>query len=427
MSTPFGLNAYRSVAAAIAPFARPLLAIRAAQGKEDRERLDERFGKASAARPSGALIWMHGASVGEARVLMTLARALDQTREGLNFLITTGTTTSAEDIRIAAAPRVIHQYAPLDLSPAAARRFLAHWRPDLAVFAESELWPNMLLATKAAGVPAALVNARMSPKSLENWGRFRESAARVLSCYDRIFAVDAATADGLRGLTKTPVDAIGNLKLAAPAPKADEALVAWLRSEIGERKLWLAASTHPGEETIAIDAHAILRRTHPDALLIIAPRHPVRGAAIAEPVAAPQRSKRQAIGGAAIYVFDTIGELGALLTVAPVTLMGGSLLPTLTGHNPIEPAKTGSAVLTGPSVQSFKEIYAALRAAGGASEVADANTIAAAVAALWQSDAARSAQVEAARAVVERGGAALSQTVEALLAMLAKGRAHAAA
>lgn len=427
MSAPLGLNAYRGVAAAIAPFARPLLALRAAQGKEDRQRLDERFGKASAERPAGALIWMHGASVGEARVLMTLARALDQARADLNFLITTGTTTSAEDIRIAAVPRVIHQYAPMDFSPSAARRFLAYWRPDLAVFAESELWPNTLLATKAAGVPAALVNARMSPKSLENWARFPDSAARVLGCYDRILAVDAATADGLKRLTKTPVDAVGNLKLAAPAPKADEALVAWLRAQIGARKVWLAASTHAGEEAIAIDAHATLRRTHPDALLIIAPRHPVRGAAIAEPMAAPQRSKRQGIDGAAIYVFDTIGELGALFTVTPVTLMGGSLLPTLTGHNPIEPAKAGAAVLTGSFVQSFKEIYAALLAAGGASEVADANAIAVAVDALWRSEALRSVQLEAARAVVERGGAALSHTVEALTEMLEKGRANAAA
>jgi 3-deoxy-D-manno-octulosonic-acid transferase len=427
VSTPFGLNAYRGLGAMVAPFARPLLAWRAAQGKEDSARLDERFGKASSPRPPGTLVWLHGASVGEARVLLMLARALADARGDLNFLITTGTTTSAEDIARAALPRAIHQYAPLDLSPAAARRFLEHWRPDLAVFAESELWPNMLLAAKQAGVPAALVNARMSAKSLANWARFRDSAARVLGCYDRIFAVDSATATGLAALTPTPVEAIGNLKLAAPAPKADDSLVAWLRGQIGMRPVWLAASTHAGEEEIAVSAHAILRRNAPDALLIIAPRHPVRGAAIAAPVAAPLRSRRQDIAGAAIYVADTIGELGALFAVASVTLMGGSLLPTLTGHNPIEPAKAGSAVLSGPHVQSFKDIYATLFAANAARETPDADAIAAAVDTLWLDPNARNAQTAAARAVLDGGGAALTRTIDALLALLSKGRTHAAA
>lgn len=224
MKTPLGLSAYRGVSAALSPLAGPLLRWRARAGKEEQARIGERFGTASIPRPPGPLVWLHGASVGEARVLLTLVDALAAARPDISFLITSGTTTSAADIAAAGRPRLIHQYAPLD-TPAAARRFLAHWRPDLGVFVESELWPNLLRTAQAAGVKLALVNARLSEKSLANWGKFSASASHLLACYDRIFAVDRATAAGLSRFTTAPVEAIGNLKLAAPAPRVDEAFL----------------------------------------------------------------------------------------------------------------------------------------------------------------------------------------------------------
>jgi 3-deoxy-D-manno-octulosonic-acid transferase len=426
VNAPLGLSAYRSVSAALSPLAGPLLRWRARAGKEEEARLGERFGIASAPRPAGPLVWLHGASLGEARVLLALADALAQTRPDLSFLITTGTTTSAADIANARRARLIHQYAPLDM-PAAAKRFLAHWRPDLAVFVESELWPNLLRTTKAAGVKLALVNARLSEKSLANWGRFSASAACLLACYDRIFAVDSVTAAGLSRFTPGSVEAIGNLKLAAPAPRVDEALLAKLRAEAAGRKIWLAASTHEGEEEIALAAHAALpREARP--LLVIAPRHPARGEAIAALAGgAPRRSQGAGIGEGGVYVCDTIGELGALFTLAPVTVMGGSLLPVLRGHNPIEPAKIGSAILSGPHVASFADLYRDFFAAGAARKIEDARAMAEAVRMLWSDETAHAAQVAAARTLAANGGAAMSRTIEALLALLEQGRAHAAA
>jgi 3-deoxy-D-manno-octulosonic-acid transferase len=426
VNTPLGLGFYRGVSAALSPLAGPLLRWRARAGKEEEARLGERFGAASSPRPAGPLVWLHGASVGEARVLLALIAALGEARPDLNFLITTGTTTSAADIAAACRPRLIHQYAPLD-TPAAAKRFLTHWRPDLGVFVESELWPNLLRTAKAAGVKLALVNARLSEKSLENWGRFSASASHLLACYDRIFAVDRATAAGLSRFTAARVEAIGNLKLAAPAPNVDEAFLAKLRTEAAGRSVWLAASTHEGEEEIALAAHALLpRETRP--LLILAPRHPARGEAVAALAGgAPRRSQGAGMGDGGIYVCDTIGELGALFTLAPVTLMGGSLLPSLRGHNPIEPAKIGSAILSGPFVQSFADLYRDFFAAGAARKVTDADTIAEAVRSLWADEPARAAQIAAARTLAADGGVAITRTIEALLALLEQGPADAAA
>lgn len=428
MKHPFGLAAYRGVSAALSPFSGAFLQTRARAGKEDPARLGERFGRTEAQRPRGDLVWLHGASVGEARVLMQLVRALHEARPDLHFLITTGTTTSAADVAAASLPHTIHQYAPFDINSIATARFIVHWRPNLAVFAESEFWPNMLLRTAHAQIPLALVNARLSPKSIANWQRFPESAARLLSAYDVLLAADAASAAGLEKLSGKPVEHVGNLKLAAPAPAPNESLLQALRTEIGARPTWLAASTHAGEEEVVLTAHARLRETWPDALLLLAPRHPARGEAIANMAGgAPRRSANTRLGEASTYVIDTLGELGTFFALAPATFMGGSLLPTLAGHNPIEPAKAGSAIVSGPHVRSFNDLYAALRAAGAMRLAHDSSAIATAIGDLWSNETARAAQIAAAAHLVEGGQSTLSATVQRLLALLDRGRAHASA
>jgi 3-deoxy-D-manno-octulosonic-acid transferase len=425
---PFGLAAYRGVSAALSPLAGAFLRRRARAGKEDGARLGERFGRTEIKRPSGHLVWLHGASVGEARVLMQIVRALHEARGDLTFLITTGTTTSAADVAAAAMPRTIHQYAPTDLSAAATTRFLTHWRPNLAVFAESEFWPNMLLRTARAQIPLALVNARLSQKSIANWQRFPESAAHLLSAYDMVLAADMATAAGLEKLSGKPIEHVGNLKLAAPAPAPNETLLQAMRTEIGARPVWLAASTHEGEEEIILAAHKRLRETWPEALLLIAPRHPSRGAAVAALAGgAPRRSRNEPIGAAGAFVVDTLGELGTFFALAPVTFMGGSLLPTLAGHNPVEPAKAGSAIISGPHVASFSDLFSALRHAHAMQPAADAAQIAAAVSALWRNEAARAAQIKAAASLVADGQSTLRATVQRLLDLLNSRQAHAPA
>ncbi|MFZ2030997.1 MAG: glycosyltransferase N-terminal domain-containing protein [Vitreimonas sp.] len=418
------LTLYRATTVALGPLARPWLDARARAGKEDAARLSERFGEYAQARPPGRLMWFHAASVGESGVAIALIETLAAKDGALSFLLTTGTRTSAELAAKRAPPRTVHAYAPVDRRDAV-RKFLAYWRPDDGVFVESELWPNLILEAKAAGVPLALVNARMSPKTLSRWQAWPAAANILLAPFDWISAADARTADALSRLRDAPVASLGNLKLAAPAPSADATARDALAAEISGRPVWLAASTHVGEDEIALAAHAELRKQAPNALLILAPRHPERGAAVSALAnGAPRRSAGQAIGDAPVYVADTMGELGLLYGAAPVALVAGSLLPTLKGHNPIEPAKIGSAILTGPYVESFQDVFDALFAAGGARRVSDPPTLAAAVASLWNGTAGCETQVNAARAFAAQGAEAFDATVAKLAEMSA---AHAPA
>jgi 3-deoxy-D-manno-octulosonic-acid transferase len=411
------LALYRTATWLAGPLARPILDARARAGKEDPQRLGERFGHASAPRPEGLLVWLHGASVGETRVLMLLQAAFAVRRPDISFLFTSGTRTSA-GLFARMPSRSVHQYTPLD-RPDVAQRFLAHWRPDLSVFAESEIWPNLLLATAGAKIPLALINARMSPKTLAFW-RSRPAAGRkVFGCFTRILAADSRTAEGLSALLGAPVPSPGNLKLAAGSPRIDEPALAALRSAIGARPIWLAASTHPGEDEILLAAHQHLRTERPDALLILAPRHPERGDAIAALAnGAPRRSLGAGVGQTPVYVADTMGELNLFYAAAPVAFIGGSLLPRLRGHNPAEPAMLGCAILSGPYVESFADVFEALFSSGGAVAAASAESIAREVARLWAQEDARLAAIRAASDAMARGESSLAITVDALESLL---------
>lgn len=411
------LTFYRGASAALTPFAGLWLDARARNGKEDPARLSERYGHAPRPRPAGRLAWLHGASVGESGVALQIADALAKRDPQLSFLLTTGTKTSAELVERRMPARAQHLYAPLD-SAGAARRFIQHWRPDLGVFVESELWPNLILEAQAAGVPLALVNARMSPQSIGRWTRWPNAARRLLDAFAIVLAADERTADALSALRNQRAPALGNLKLAAEAPPVNEAARAALETAIGARLLWLGASTHAGEEDILIAAHKKLRAHWPDALLILAPRHPDRGAEIATRAGdAPRRALQQDVAGP-IYVADTLGEMGLLYALTPVAFVAGSLMPHLKGHNPVEPAKLDAAIVTGPYVESFDDLFASLFAAGGATRASSADAIAEAIAALWREPEARTRSVAAARRVVEGGGAALEETVSRLAALL---------
>ncbi len=426
MSFSPALLGYRTATALLAPLAGVWLGARARRGKEDAARLGERFGRYSQTRPSGALVWLHAASVGESGVALQIIEALAARDAALSFLLSTGTRTSADLVSRRAKGRTHHVYAPLD-ADGSVKRFLAHWRPDLGVFVESELWPNLILAAERAGVPLALVNARMSPSSLRRWTSWRAVGTRLMRAFAYVSTADARTSEALALLRGEAVAAPGNVKLVAPAPPVDAQARAALATQIGARPVWLAASTHAGEDEIVIAAHDKLRETHPNALLIIAPRHPERGGDVAALAGgAPRRARFEPIGQAPIYVADTLGEMGLLYALAPVAFVAGSLLPHLKGHNPIEPAKLGAAVLTGPFVESFEDIFAALAKADGVQTLASADAIAEAVHGLWSNEPGRTRQCDAARAVVDQGAHALDETVAALLALV-KRDAHATA
>ncbi|MEM6482034.1 MAG: 3-deoxy-D-manno-octulosonic acid transferase [Pseudomonadota bacterium] len=365
------------------------------------ERLPERRGVATRARPDTALLWCHAASVGESLSVLPLIQSLSKSAPGLSFLITSGTQTSAEILSRRLPPRTQHQFAPLD-SRGYLRRFLDHWRPNAAVFVESELWPNMLRETRARGAKMALVNARISDRSVNNWKRFQHSAEHLLRHFDMIHCQDDRTAAHLHDLGLAHAERGVNLKsLAGPLPY-DSAVLTKLRKITGARPLWLAASTHPGEDEIALDVHCKILRAYPDALLILVPRHPERAGAIKALIEDADQSVAQRSTGDlpgpehTAYLADTLGEMGLWYNLSPVTLLCGSFTD-VGGHNPFEPAQAGSFVLHGPNYANFELAYRDLDAAGAGRNLSTASQIADALKEMFGSRDITRRQQEAAR------------------------------
>jgi 3-deoxy-D-manno-octulosonic-acid transferase len=401
MSSP-ALAAYLLASRLADPLAPVLLRRRLSRGKEDGARLAERLGRAGLARPTGRLVWLHAASVGEANSALPLIDALGRCMEAA-FLLTTGTVTSARRMAGALPAGAVHQFAPVDTRRAVGR-FLDHWRPDLGVWIESELWPRLVFETARRGVPMALVNARLSAASFGRWRRLPGMARRLLGSFRTVLAQDGETVERLRALGVEARFA-GNLKALVTVPGCDEDELAAMRAAIGGRPVWLAASTHPGEERVVLAAQASLRDRHRP-LLILAPRHPERGDEVARLVAdgglgAVRRSAGGVPGeGTDVWIADTLGEMGLWYRLAPVALVGGSLVPA-GGHTPFEPVQLGAAVLHGPHVANFAPAYAALDAGGGAVAVVDAAALSAEVGRLIDDPSAAGALGDRARAVHE--------------------------
>ena len=373
------MSAYRVLTAGLSPLAPLLLQWRLARGKEDGSRLRERLGYASLTRPGERLAWLHGASVGESLALMPVVERM--TARGFRVLLTTGTTSSAAILETRLPAGAAHQYVPWD-APRFVRRFLEHWRPNLVLIAESELWPNLLHEVHARSIPLMLVNARLSQRSFERWLKAPGLIRAMLSRVDLTLAQTEDDARRFEYLGAPRVQVAGNLKYDVAALPVDSTELARLRVAIGARPVWLAASTHPGEEVIAAEVHAMLRQAMPNLLTIVAPRHAIRGAEIAglaarRGIAAVQRSLGNSLdSGTAFYVADTMGELGLFYRLANVVFVGKSLGGASGGQNPIEAAKLGATVLHGPHVANFAEVYRALDEAHGALEVHDAQSLA---------------------------------------------------
>jgi len=415
-------SAWRGLGHVLAPPLRLWLRRRVARGKEIPERLPERFGKAGLARPPGKLIWAHGASNGEAMALLPLLRALREARPDLSLLITTGTVTSAALVAARGAGLVQHQFLPLDL-PSAGDAFLNHWRPDLVLWSESDLWPGFLSSIAERGIPALLVNARMSARSMRRWQQWPKTAAWLLKPFRAIYAQTATDAERFRALGGQEVQSIGNLKLAAEALPAEEGALREAANLLGPRPRWLMASTHPGEETAAGRLHKRLAERFPGLLTVIVPRHPPRGAAIAAELRAmglnvAQRSQRETPApGTDIYLADTLGELGIWYRLVPIVAMGGALIPH-GGQNPLEPARLGAAVVAGPHMFNFSEAIADLIQAGAAVSVNDETALGDALTALLADPAAVHRLGEAGRAYANQGEAVLNRLRDAALAAI---------
>ena len=410
--------AWHGAAALAAPALRRMLRRRAGRGKEVVDRLPEREGIDPTPRPPGCVLWLHAASVGESVSALPVLSAL---RPAISVVFTTGTATSAtlltEQLPALGLHQVQHRFVPLDV-PAWVARFLDHWRPDAAAFVEAELWPNMLAACQARRIPAMLVNARMSERSARGWGRAPAFARQVLGAFDAVQAQSPADAARLQALGAQNVTAPGNLKLSAPPLPANAHEVDRLRSLIGGRPVWLAASTHPGEDEAALAVHRALVQAHPGLLTIVAPRHPERGAAIAALLDAPQRSLGDdPPSGAGLWVADTLGELGLLYRASPLVFVGGSFVP-MGGHNPWEPARLGCAVAIGPHTVNCAEAVAALANAGALTRVADGAALTAWVGAMLRDPARRLRAGGTAQAAAAGDPGLPARTADALMALM---------
>ena len=406
-----------------APVLRLALRLRAGRGREIAARLGERRGIDPARRPPGQLIWLHAASVGEVVSLLPVLSAIAALSPDTTTLLTTGTVTSAGLLeqrlpQLGLAGRVRHRFVPLDV-PAWVARFLDHWRPDAVGFVESELWPNILTACHDRDIPVMLINARMSRRSFNSWSRVPWAARFVLGRFARVFARGEEDAARLRALGAPNVEVRGDLKLAAPILPADPGVLRDMADQFGDRPVFLAASTHPGEEILIREVHDALAARHPGLLTIVAPRHPDRGPDIAKTLQAPSRQLGEGPPDGGIWIADTMGELGLWYRLCHVAFVGRSLIAPGGGQNPLEPARLGCVVATGPHTGNFTEHVALLRGAGALEVVADVSALVAFADTMLSEPDRRTRMGERAAEAVKASGNVPDETARALLALAA--------
>ena len=404
-----------------APMLRVMLRIRAGKGKEIAARIGERRGVDPSRRPPGPLIWLHGASVGEVMSLLPVLSAMAALSPETGVLLTSGTVASARLLEQRLPPlglsnHVLHRFVPLDV-PSWVCRFLDHWRPDAAGFVESELWPNTLTACHDRGIPAMLINARMSERSFKAWSRLPSAARFVLGRFAHVFARGPEDAARLHALGAPNVEVLGDLTLAAPLLPAAPDELARLTARIGDRPVFLAASTHPGEEPLIRVAHDALAARHPGLLTIVAPRHPDRGGEIAKALNAPRRQAGEGPPDGGLWIADTLGELGLWYRLCHAAFVGRSLIAPGGGQNPLEPARLGCAIAAGPHTSNFTDHVSLLRGAGAMEIVADVPELIAFASGMLADPAARTQMGQRAADAVRASGTVPEDTARALLTL----------
>ena len=410
------LSLYRWGGLALYPIVGPYLALRVAKGKEDRFRRRERYGIASVERPAGPLVWFHAASVGETNAIVPLIKEVR--RRGIAVLLTTGTITSAKVVRDRLGSDVIHQYVPLDLKPAISR-FLEYWHPDLAIMAESEIWPMTILELGKRHIPQVLVNGRISDRSFPRWKRRHAIADALFENFALVIAQSETDAERFSALGALPVMVSGNLKVDTDAPPVDPAVLKTYLDQIPGRRTWAAISTFEGEEAAAGSVHRALKERTPGLLTIIVPRHPERGDAVADMLTSRGLNVVRRTSGdpltpdTDIFLGDTIGEMGLYLRMTEIAFVGRSLFAE-GGQNPLEPAMLGCAVLSGGNVQNFREAYQQLARNGSAKMVRDTEMLAKGVHYLLVNDEMRKQMIEAGQETVQEMRGALRATIKGL-------------
>jgi len=412
------MRSYRLLTTLLTPVLPLWIGWRRLRGKEDGARIGERFGHAALARPTGTLLWLHAASVGEANSVLLLIANIRERFPAIHILLTTGTVTSARLMQARLPKGVIHQYAPVD-TPGAVGRFIRHWQPDIAFWVESEFWPNLIHTTHESDCFMGVINARLSEKSFRSWNKHPAMIGELLSCFDIVFAQSVDDGKRLQALGAKHVLSVGNLKYDAALLPCDEEELLRMKNAVGNRPVWLAASTHPGEEAVAAQTHRLLGAARPDLLTIIVPRHPERGPAIADMLRKDFRVRVRSQGEAItadtqIYVADSLGELGLFYRLCTIVFVGGSLAAR-GGQNPLEPARLSCAVIAGPHTHNFADMYAEMEKIGGCLRAENAKELAAHIDRLMKDPAQRDAMQNTVRRWME----GKSGSTERVLAELA--------
>ncbi|MEM6372578.1 MAG: 3-deoxy-D-manno-octulosonic acid transferase [Pseudomonadota bacterium] len=412
---------YKTLTALALPFVarRVVNKLRAAGVSIDRAH--ERLGHATAERRAGPLLWFHGASVGEAKSVLPLMARIAADHPEAALLLTSGTATSAEAVAKRLPHRAVHQFSPLDGSGPMAR-FVRHWRPDLCLLVESELWPTLLDTCARRDIPVALLNARLSDSSAQGWKRFPNTAKYVLRGITCAHCQDMRSRNHLRDMGLDMAQQGANLKSMIGPSLITQAVIDAAHADLAGRPIWVAASTHPGEEEQVLRAHKALLNDHPALCLILVPRHPDRASAVADLIRAAglsmaQRSTGDTLqGGAQVYLADTMGETDLWYALSPIVFLGGSFAE-VGGHTPFEPAAAHTAILHGPLYANFAETYAAFLAQDASVEVADEMALADNIRTLL-THPSRAAQLAAnARPLAQSGDAALGDLAARLFSM----------
>jgi 3-deoxy-D-manno-octulosonic-acid transferase len=370
------LNIYNLLFIILWPIINGYLLIRKAKGKEDKARFFERLGYPTVNRPiHKKLIWLHAASVGESLSILPLICFLKDKHADIGFLITSGTVTSAKILKSKLPEGVIHQFVPVD-ELHSVRRFLRFWRPTLVLWTESDLWPNLINET-AKTCKMILLNARMSEKSYKRWKCFPWLVESILKNFSLVLPQSREAEYFFTSLGAAKLEYLGNLKYVADPLAIDHENLATLKEAVNNRIIFVAASTHKGEEEILGKIHIKLKKKYPSLLTIIIPRHISRRNEIKEciehhNISLSLRSENQQLTNKTdIYLADTIGELGMFYSLADIVFIGKSLTNPGGGHNPLEPSRFGKAIISGINVSNFKEVYSELKESNAAFIVSD--------------------------------------------------------
>ena len=367
------LKIYRVITILGTPIISIYLYYRRFIGKEDKNRHDERIGISKIPKPNGFLFWVHAASIGESLSVISLIENLLKNCPNSYLMITTGTITSAKILKDRLPDRAFHQYVPVD-KPSYVSRFIEHWRPDVALWTESEFWPNVIFATHKAEIPLLLLNGRISDKSYAKWQIAPSLMKDILNCFNVCFGQSEEDVLRLKKLGAPKAKNLGNLKFSVPPLPVDAQCLDELQSQIRNRPLWLAASTHYLEEDMITNIHRKLKNIHKDILTIIVPRQVNRGEKISrllenKNIPYALRSRNNPITPSTqIYIADTMGELGLFFSLSDIVFMGKSLVPH-GGQNPLEPLKLGCAVVHGPHMTNFRWICEEMKKCGCSIEV----------------------------------------------------------